>query len=63
VGSGGPDRPAADAEINDDLERQGDGFLVRSTVHEIEADLDPMLNWRQFEQDLDRERDDPDYDR
>jgi hypothetical protein len=48
----GPKLVPVDADIADDFVRRGDGFLVRSTTHDIEQSLDQSLDWQSFEQNL-----------
>jgi hypothetical protein len=50
----GPRLVPIDADIAEDFARQGDGFLVESTVRDIDRELDQSLDWQSFEQDLGR---------
>lgn len=47
-----------DDELQRDFEVRGESFIVESTVQQIESQLDPNLDWRQFDHDLERERED-----
>jgi hypothetical protein len=45
-----------DAEMAAEFEDRGTSFVVRSTVDDLEQDLDPSYDWQRFEQDLSIER-------
>jgi hypothetical protein len=46
-----------DAEMAAEFEDRGSSFVVRSTVDDIERDLDPSYDWQRFERELGREPD------
>jgi hypothetical protein len=48
----GPRLVPVDTEIAEEFARRGDGFLVESTVRDIDRELDQSLDWQSFEQDL-----------
>jgi hypothetical protein len=50
----GPRLVPIDPEIAKEFARRGDGFLVESTVRDIDRRLDQSLDWQSFEQDLGR---------
>jgi hypothetical protein len=50
----GPSLVPVDTEIAEEFARRGDGFLVESTVRDIERHLDQSLDWQSFEQNLRR---------
>jgi hypothetical protein len=52
--------PIDDELARDFARHDGEPFVVQSTAQEIEADLDPLLDWDTFERELGR--DDPDRD-
>jgi hypothetical protein len=45
-----------DAEMAAEFEDRGTSFVVRSTVDDLEHDLDPSYDWQRFEHDLSIER-------
>jgi len=48
-------------ELARDFARHDEPFVVQSTAQEIEADLDPLLDWDTFERELGRDDPDRDY--
>ena len=50
-----------DAELAQEFAERGSSFVVRSTLHDIEKDLDRSIDWRRFEYDLDRDGIDRNY--
>jgi hypothetical protein len=42
-----------DEQLAEQLARNGDGYLVESTVRDIERHLDQSLDWQSLEQNLD----------
>lgn len=52
----GPALVPMDDDIAQDLAERGDGFLVQSTVRDIEADLDPSIDWGEVERQIGQER-------
>jgi hypothetical protein len=46
-----------DPEMAAEFEDRGTSFVVRSTVDDLEQDLDPSYDWQRFEQELGREVD------
>jgi hypothetical protein len=50
----GPRLVPIDTEIAKEFASRGDGFLVESTVRDIDRRLDQSLDWQSFEQDLGR---------
>jgi hypothetical protein len=48
----GPSLVPMDEEIATDIARKGDGFLVESTVRDLERLLDQSLDWQTLEWDL-----------
>jgi hypothetical protein len=44
-----------DAQMAVEFDERGPSFVVRSTVDELEQDLDPSYDWRRFEQQLGRD--------
>jgi hypothetical protein len=45
-----------DAEMAAEFEDRGTSFVVRSTVDDLEQDLNPSYDWQRFEQELGQER-------
>jgi hypothetical protein len=45
-----------DAEMAVEFEERGASFVVKSSVEDIERDLDQSLDWQRFEHDLGRDR-------
>jgi len=45
-----------DAEMAAEFEDRGTSFVVRSTVTNIQQDLDPSYDWHWFERELGQER-------
>lgn len=41
-----------DEQISNEIARKGDGFLVESTVRDIERNLSPRLDWQSLERGL-----------
>ena len=50
-----------DEELAAEFEERGTSFVVRSTVDELEQDLDQSLDRERFERDLGRDEIDRDY--
>lgn len=48
----GPRLVPVDPEIAEEFARRGDGFLVESTVRDIDRELNKSLDWQSFERKL-----------
>ena len=44
-----------DAQMAVEFDERGPSFVVRSTVDDLEQDLDPSYDWHRFEQQLGRD--------
>jgi hypothetical protein len=51
-GGEGPRLVPVDTEIAKEFARRGDGFLVESTVRDIDRELNKSLDWQSFERGL-----------